>query len=84
MVLAARTVTPTAVTEQEVRSRVASDQKALFAGQEPVTREITFSEAVARALKYNLDYRLKLMESALAVGLFDVSRYDMLPKVVAW
>jgi outer membrane protein TolC len=83
VVLAACTVTPTPVTEQEVRSRVESDQKALFEGQEPVSREITFHEAVARALKYNLDYRLKLMETALAMGLFDVSRYDMLPKIVA-
>ena len=48
-----------------------------------MTQEITFNEAVARALKYNLDYRLKLMETALAAGLLDVSRYDMLPKLVA-
>jgi len=83
LILTACTVTPTPLTEEELRSRVASDQEALFAGQEPVTREITFHEAVARALKYNLDYRLKLMESALATGLLDVSRYDMLPKLVA-
>jgi outer membrane protein TolC len=83
LALTACTVTPTPLTGEEVRSRVTSDQKALFEGQEPVSREITFHEAVARALKYNLDYRLKLMESALAVGLFDVSRYDMLPKIVA-
>jgi len=83
LAITACTVTPTPLTETEVRSRVAADQKSLFAGQEPVEREITFNEAVARALKYNLDYRLKLMETALAEGLFDVSRYDMLPKVVA-
>lgn len=76
-------VTPTPLTETEIRTRVTTDQNALFAGQEPVVRGITFHEAVARALKYNLDYRLKLMESALAQGLFDVSRYDMLPKLVA-
>jgi outer membrane protein TolC len=83
LAITACTVTPTPLTETEVRSRVASDQKSLFAGQEPVEQEITFHEAVARALKYNLDYRLKLMETALAQGLFDVSRYDMLPKLVA-
>ncbi|UCF76985.1 MAG: TolC family protein [Betaproteobacteria bacterium] len=83
LAIAACTVTPTPLTETEVKSRVAADQKSLFAGQEPVEHEITFHEAVARALKYNLDYRLKLMETALAQGLFDVSRYDMLPKLVA-
>ena len=51
--------------------------------QEPVTGPITFYEAAARALKYNLDYRLKLMESALAANLRDVSSYEMLPRLVA-
>ena len=83
LAIAACSVTPTPLTEDEVRDRVAADQKSLFARQEPVVQEITFQEAVARALKYNLDYRLKLMETALAQGLFDVSRYDMLPKLVA-
>ncbi|RYZ11455.1 MAG: TolC family protein, partial [Comamonadaceae bacterium] len=32
-------------------------------------------------LKYNLDYRLKLMESSLARGLLDVSAADLLPKL---
>ena len=40
-------------------------------------------EAAARALKYNLDYKLKLMESALSQSLLDVASYEMLPKVVA-
>jgi len=83
LAMTACSVTPTPLTEDEVRDRVAADQKSLFAGQEPVVQEITFHEAVARALKYNLDYRLKLMETALALGVFDVSRYDMLPKLVA-
>ncbi|MFC4236917.1 TolC family protein [Thalassospira xianhensis] len=55
----------------------------MYRGQEPVTGPITFYEAVARALKYNLDYRLKLMESALASDLQDVSAHEMLPRLVA-
>lgn len=55
----------------------------MFRGQEPVSGPIGFDEAVARALKYNLDYRLKVMESALSAGLADVSKYDMLPNLVA-
>ncbi len=82
LTLSACTVTPTPLTDAEIRTRFEDDRKSLFAGQEPVAKEITFHEAVARALKYNLDYRLRLMESALAAGLFDVSRYDMLPKLV--
>jgi outer membrane protein TolC len=82
LTLSACTVTPTPLTDEDIRTRLEDDQKSLFAGQEPVVKEITFHEAVARALKYNLDYRLRLMETALATGLFDVSRYDMLPKLV--
>jgi outer membrane protein TolC len=44
---------------------------------------LTLDEAFARALAYNLDQRSKLMESALAQNDFDLSRFDMLPKVVA-
>ena len=37
-------------------------------------------EAFARALKYNLDGRVKLIEEALAQDDLDLSRYDLLPK----
>ena len=36
-----------------------------------------------RAFIYNLDYRLTLMEEALANRQLDVSRYDLLPEVTA-
>jgi outer membrane protein TolC len=55
----------------------------LYVEQEQVFKPISFEEAVARALKYNLDYRLKIMESALASGLANLSRYDMLPNLLA-
>lgn len=44
---------------------------------------LTLNEAVARGLKYNLDHRSKLLEQAIALGTYDLSKYDMLPKVVA-
>jgi outer membrane protein TolC len=75
-------VSPQPLQSQEVQQRVQSDQLSLYADQEPITAPITFNDALARALKYNLDYRLKQMESALAYGLHDVSRYDMLPKML--
>lgn len=50
---------------------------------EPVGDLLTLNEAVARGLKYNLDHRSKLLEQAIALGTYDVSKYDMLPKVLA-
>lgn len=83
LVLAGCAVTPEPLTTKEVRERFAADQYLIYAEQEPITGPIDLDTAIARALKYNLDYRLKLMERALAEGLWDVSRYDMLPRLVA-
>ncbi len=81
--LAGCSVLPQPITDTQRAGRVQQDQQLLYAGQEAVTGPIALDEAVARALKYNLDHRLKLMESALSAGLADVSRYDMLPRLVA-
>jgi len=83
LVIAGCAVTPQPLKTEDVRKRYAADQYLLYAEQEPITAPIDVNTAIARALKYNLDYRLKLMERALATGLWEVSRYDMLPKVVA-
>ena len=74
---------PKPYTEEEMRQRVIEDQARMYKEQEPVNGPITFYEASARALKYNLDYRLKLLESALASDLRDVTSHEMLPRVVA-
>ena len=76
-------VTPKPLTTLEAQDRVREDQTRLYVAQEQIFAPIGFEEAVARALKYNLDYRLKLMESALSGGLFELSTYDMLPNLVA-
>lgn len=76
-------LTPVPMTPGEVRTRVNADQFRVYNNQEPVLKPIGFNEALARALKYNLDYRLKLMESALATGLAEVASFDMLPNLVA-
>jgi outer membrane protein TolC len=51
--------------------------------QEPVTGAIDLYEAMARAIKYNLDYRVEMMEQALRLRDLDLRRFDMLPQVVA-
>ena len=62
----------------------ASDKLArVTAGQEPITNSITLYEAMARALKYNLDFHVELYNEALASKELDVARLDMLPKLVA-
>lgn len=74
---------PKPYTEEQSRQRIIADQNRMYAEQEPISAPLTFYDCAARALKYNLDYRLKLMESALAADLRDVSSHEMLPRLVA-
>ena len=83
LVLAGCTVTPKLATQDEVRNRVKSDTDSMYLNQTPITGPVGLDEAIARTLKYNLDYRLKKLESALALGLTDYASYDMLPKLLA-
>ena len=83
LVLAGCSVSPQLATQDEVRDRVAADTAQMFEDQEVINGPVTLDEALARALKYNLDFRLKNMESALALGLNELSKFDMLPRVLA-
>jgi outer membrane protein TolC len=83
LVLGGCAVTPKPVTQDDVRQRVAEDKQKMFVGQEPISAPLTFSDIAARALKYNMDYRLKVMEEALAQGQLDLSSWDMFPRILA-
>ncbi|MFJ5444383.1 TolC family protein [Pectobacterium sp. CHL-2024] len=67
----------------ESTRRADNDLRVMFSNQEPVTAPITLHDAMARALKYNLEARLKVMEQALAQEQVDLARFDMLPKMAA-
>lgn len=69
------------MTDAERAAELQVDTVAMFADQEPLNHPLTLHEALARALKYNLDARVKVMEEALAADDLDLSRYDLLPKV---
>ena len=66
----------------ELRTQNAADQVAAMRDVPPLTGPLSLEEAIARALKYNLDSRTKLMEEAVARGQYDLSRYDLLPKLL--
>jgi outer membrane protein TolC len=83
LILAGCTITPKLATQEEVRERVKSDTERMYVSQAPISAPVSLEEAIARTLKYNLDYRLKKMESALALGLSDYASYETLPKLLA-
>ena len=76
-------VTPEALTPDEIQQETVADLTSMFKDQEPVTGPISLYEAIARAVKYNLDHRLKMMEDALAQKQLDLLRYDQFPELTA-
>jgi hypothetical protein len=59
-------IKPVPLTVDEVRSRVTEDRAVLTQDQEPLSGPMDLYEAMARALKYNLDARVELMHNMLS------------------
>ncbi len=75
-------VVPIPITSGELEATAKDDRAAASRGVAPLTAPLSLNEALARALKYNLDQRTRLMEQALASGQLELGSYDMLPKLV--
>lgn len=76
-------IVPEPIPMAERIQQEAMDHKLVFSEQDPVNGPVSLYEAMARAIRFNLDHRLKLMENALSQNQLDVSKFDMLPKMVA-
>ncbi|WP_419799264.1 MAG: TolC family protein [Terasakiella sp.] len=81
LVLAGCSVTPEPLTMEDHLQRIERDSKALFANQEKIEAPITLYDAMARALKYNLDQRLKLMETVLSRKNLTMANFSLLPQM---
>ena len=67
----------------DIKTQVQADRQTLARDVAPVSGPVPLEEAIARAIKYNAGQRLRAMEEAVAQGTYDVSTFDMLPKLVA-
>ena len=74
-------VIPEPITVDERQDRAELDLATLFSDQEAVSGPISLYEAMARALKYNTEYRLQLMQQVVSNSELDISRYDLLPQL---
>ena len=75
-------VKPEPLTETELSNLAAESLANVTVDQEPISGAIDLYEAMARALKYNLDYRVELFEKSLRSAELDLAHYSLLPKVV--
>lgn len=81
--LSACAVKPEPLVPSELVRQAAEDRQAMFATEPAPSAPLTMSDAIARALKYNLDKRAKMMEEALALGQTDLDKFELLPRVTA-
>lgn len=82
LVAGCASVVPIPLEVEELRAQAHADRSRAAEGVEPILGPVRLEEAIARALKYNLDRRIKMMDEALALRQLDLSRYDMLPRAV--
>lgn len=75
------TIRPEPLSEDEHRARVIEDRQAIASDVVPVNAPLTLPEAIARALKYNYENRLALMESVLQDRQLSVANFAMLPRL---
>jgi outer membrane protein TolC len=83
LVASACTIVPEAILPEAHVERAIADQRAVFDGQEPLNGPLTLHEATARALKYNFDHRLTMMEEVLQKQQLDLATFNMLPRLAA-
>lgn len=74
---------PQPLSSQAVVADSVTDLGRLRDEVEPLAGPLSLEEAIARAIKYNLDRRVRLMEEALAQGQWEAGQYDMLPRLTA-
>ncbi|WP_245273666.1 TolC family protein [Phyllobacterium sp. UNC302MFCol5.2] len=82
LIIAGCTVVPKPLDELALSKIANSNLSRVVAAQEPVSGSIDVYEATARALKYNLDQRVELMQEAVNLQELNLATYQGLPNLV--
>ena len=75
------TIAPKELTKVELQESAKIDKALMFGNEEKLVGSISLAEAIARALKHNLDSRARSMEQALALNQIDLDNYQLLPSL---
>lgn len=76
-------VTPKPISVKERYEQAQTDLRRLFVEQDSACQQLDFYEALARGLKYNLDFRIKLANIALQADQLKVAAFTMFPALNA-
>lgn len=83
VLLAGCAVTPRELRPEEMSAIAGANLSSVTADQEPLSGRVDLYEALARALKYNLDHQVELAQHAVRERELDLSHYSLLPGLVA-
>lgn len=83
LLLSGCSILPVSLTHEELKQQAEADRIKVTQNQEAIDGPVSLYEAIARALKYNLDFYVELSEKTLAETNLDLSRYELLPQLVA-
>lgn len=83
VLLGACAVLPEPIGVAERKGQIAEDKARMFSDVEPVTGAIGLPDAMARAIKHNLDRRVELLNEAVTGSQLELAHYDMLPRLAA-
>jgi len=74
---------PEPLSRRALAATTQADQAAMQQELLPLSGPLTLEEAIARALKFNAERRLRRMEEAVALGGLEVANQDLWPRLVA-
>lgn len=83
MLMSGCAVIPQPFIESQVRSILEADRRRAIQGVSPFSGPVSLEEAVARALKYNLEHRTRMLQQALPSDQLEAGKFDMVPVLLA-
>lgn len=81
LALAGCAVTPKPLTLEQNSAQAQEDLASIIGKLEPLSGPLTLPQATARAIRNNLEAKVRQMEAMAQVRQLDLSRYDMLPRL---
>lgn len=76
-------IQPEALTPEDLALFAADKRQRVTADQEPLSGPLTLQEAMARAIKYNLDKEVEVMQAMVAEQTLRVAHFSLLPAAVS-
>jgi multidrug efflux system outer membrane protein len=77
--LSACTITPTPLTDTDRYTQAKKDVAQLFSANDKSPSVLTYEAALARGIRFNYDYRIKLVNNALQAGQLRIAEFTMYP-----